>query len=191
VFIHQASVALQKRRAEEELKRSHDQQTLKLLEYERDLIRAHEILEIEIAEHRYTNRELMKQQQFAHLCYSLMDIAVIGIDRNGRILHSNSHASALLGYPATEMAGRGWSDSFVPPPLKPDVDALIEKVAQGGFESVVSLKPTITADGSELEMIWLFKRVKSEKDSKTRLLLMGERPPGAKVVALYRHLQAL
>jgi PAS domain S-box-containing protein len=191
VFIQQASVALQKHMTEEELKNAYHERTRRLIEHEHDLVRTHEILELEIAEHRYTRRELMKQRELTHLCYNLMDIFVIGIDRHGRIFRINPNGSALLGMPENEIVGRSWVDSFIPSRFRADFSILMEKIGQGRVDATISLKPVVTADGGELELIWLIKRLKDEKASPESFLLLGERPPGAKVMVLYHNLHTL
>ncbi len=83
----------------------------------------------------------------------LMPLAAIDLDERGRVRSWNHAAERIFGYSEEEAAGRNVVELLVPPDIKPEVDALVERLNLGEIIST-HVNRNLRKDGREIVCEW-------------------------------------
>jgi PAS domain S-box-containing protein len=100
-------------------------------------------------------------------------LAVVGLDRDGRVNYANPQFLALTGYAASEVHGQDWFDRFVPPrlrpPLRPPFHELLEREFRPHCEG-----PILTGAGTERVVAWSNTLLRGDDGSLAGTLSIGK-----------------
>ena len=128
-FVMQASVALQRRQAEEALRKAHDELETRVEERTRELAEANAELQNEITERKRAEEALRESER------RLRDIAENALswiwetDANGKITHASPVIEKILGYAPEEVLEKDFRELFHPEDREVMVKAVNETYA--------------------------------------------------------------
>lgn len=143
----------ERRRAEEELRKSHEELETRVRERTVELVTANKSFLDEIAERKRTEEELRKERDFSSSLVQASPTFFVAIDPVGRTLMMNDAMLSALRYTIDEVAGRDYLSNFVPESDRSTLSGIFEQL-------IKSKKPTInenrvlTKDGRELLIEW-------------------------------------
>ena len=103
---HTARDITLRRRAEEALKRAHDELERRVEERTAELLRANERLAVEIEERREAEEEVRQSQERYHSLFTAMAEGVVLQAADGAIVACNAAAERILGLSTDQMMGR-------------------------------------------------------------------------------------
>jgi len=147
-FVRQASVALQRRQAEEALQKAHDNLEMRVKERTTELTRSNESLKVEIIERKKAEEALRESEEkfrtFMETASDLMHIA----DKDGNFTYVNEAMAGTLGYSKEDMIGMHITKVLSKKTLEKDFKLELEKLLTKGE---ISIEPKwVTKDGREL-----------------------------------------
>ncbi|MBU4263555.1 MAG: PAS domain S-box protein [Proteobacteria bacterium] len=135
--LKEANELIKRNRAEQELKKYHEQLEELVRERTAELSSTIDQLKHEICERRRAEKEREKtEEQFRLLVEGVMDYAIFMIDPAGRVLSWNEGAERIKGYRADEIFGRHFSSFYTEEDVKQGKPANHLKIAdeQGSYE---------------------------------------------------------
>ncbi len=136
--------AMQRQRADEELRRAHNLLEQRVMERTAFLKVTNRRLHEEIAERERTEETLRKERDFSSAILDTVGAIVVVLDPQGRLVRCNRYCEQVMGYLETEIKGRYVWDTF----LEPHVVARVQPV----FRELLASK-----GGSKYENHWLTK----------------------------------
>lgn len=124
--------AIERKRAEEELRRARDKLEEHVADRTDALQATNRRLSDEILERRVAERILRRERDFTSAVLDTVDALVVAFDRDGRIFRINRACEQATGYGAEEVNGRmSWED-FVPPDEHDTVRRVFNELTAGG-----------------------------------------------------------
>lgn len=85
----------------------------------------------------------------------IMDQLLLGLDVEGRIVLANRRACEVLGRSETELLGRDWFESCLPPTWRRTARGVFQRVVGGDLEPARRHEnPVLTAAGTERLVLW-------------------------------------
>lgn len=106
---------LQRRRAEESLRRAYDELEARVQERTSELASVNKALVAEITERMETERSLRaSEERFRLLVEGTQDYAIFLLDREGLVASWNAGAARVIGYKADEIIGRSFARLYLP-----------------------------------------------------------------------------
>ena len=126
----------------------------------------------EIANHKKTENELLKERNFAEGLIDTAQAIILVLDEEGKIIKFNPFLEKLSGYTLEEMKGKDWFSNFLPPSniekIKLQFKTAINDVqSQGIVDSIV------TKNGNLLSIEWFDKTLKDNNGKTIGLLAIG------------------
>ncbi len=103
------------KRAEEELRKVHDELEIRVQERTGELARANRALQGEIDERKRAEETLRKERDFSGAVLDTAGALVVVLDKDGRITRFNRACEALTRYSAAEVLDRVFWDFLIPP----------------------------------------------------------------------------
>jgi len=113
-FIKQASVALQRRQAEEALQKAHEQLEIRVKERTKELAQANEQLRAEITERKRMEEETRKTRDEYLAVTNLTGDIIVKVDVEGRWTFLNDGACRFWSKPRKELLGNAFVDYLHP-----------------------------------------------------------------------------
>lgn len=187
-FVNQASVALLRHNAEENLTTAHRELEEQLFEHTRALSNANEILNLESIERKFIWRSLKKQSALLFSLLNILNIIIVGTDTDGRITLINERGSNLFQHTFEDAAGARWYDLIASASFRKEAQMLHEKVRQGYSRGDILMRRFVTRLGEEKELVFHLKRACDERGVLNEIYLFGEEPPGRNVLLLSKNL---
>ncbi len=148
------AIAIQRRQAEEDLKRHSDR--LEALVKKRTV-------ELEIAKN--------KAQQYLDIA----GVILVAIDADRRVTLINQKGCEILRSTAGEIIGKDWFETFIPPNIRQDVIQAFHRIMSGEIEPVEYFEnPVLTQDGQERLIAWHIAILRDDGGNIVGTLSSGE-----------------
>ncbi len=109
----------------------------------------------DVTEQRRTEQALREQRDRAQLYLDVVEVAVVIVGADERVLLINRKGSRLLGYREDEIVGRNWFDSFIPAEARDEVRSIFRELMAGHVGGAEYYEnPIVTARGEERLIAW-------------------------------------
>ncbi|MCK5585988.1 PAS domain S-box protein, partial [Candidatus Bipolaricaulota bacterium] len=109
----------------------------------------------DITERRQAEGALEQERNRTQTYLDVAAVAMIALDREGRMTLVNLQGAKLLGYSEEELLGRDWFETCLPIRLRKDVRDVFEKLMAGVVDPVEHYEnPILTRDGEERIVAW-------------------------------------
>jgi PAS domain S-box-containing protein len=178
MFVGQAVSVLQKRHVANLIRTSFEDLEGRVQERTQDLIRANEVLSMEIIGQKYAMKDSQFQRALAAECFNRLEGAAFGVDEEGRIQIANQKACKLLGYTCGELRGRVWIDEVVAPVSQREALSISMGLSSGNPVNSSSFRGSLlTRDGDECTQHWHARVLVDERGLYGGLLWTGEGIP--------------
>ena len=126
----------------------------------------------DITERKRTEEELRRERDFAASLLDTVQVIVLMLDCEGRIVYINRYMEDLSGYQSEEVRGKDWFSTFLPPGDSDRVRALFRQ-ATADIQTRGNVNPIVTKDGRRREIEWHDKTLKDAAGNTTGLLAVG------------------
>jgi len=109
----------------------------------------------EVERRRLVEGALKQERNRAQTYLDVAAVAMIALDKEGRMTLVNRQGAKLLGYSDGELLGRDWFETCLPNRLRQDVRDIYEKLMAGIRDPVEHYEnPILTRDGEEKIIAW-------------------------------------
>ena len=157
-FIRQASVALQRRKAEEEIMRYRDQLEQLVEARTSDLRRTNELLEQEVIERKTTELMLRESEKHYRLLAENVSDIILTLDMDFRFTFVSSSVKRVLGYSMQDILSMTVKDIMTPSSYKASINVLrnewkIQKTIEAKSHRTITLELEIYKKNRSI--IWL------------------------------------
>ncbi len=175
VAIENALLYSKRRKAEEALRKAHDELEMRVKDRTLELSKANAILEKEISVRRQAEKALEKINKFLrNILNSSFSISIVSTDLDHNILFWNKGAENLFGHKAEEMVGRKGIDELYPDDeTKKDVDEIRSLILKEKKAISREIRE-VTKNGKELWINLNLSPRFDEKGNVTGILGIGE-----------------
>lgn len=126
------------------LRQSREELEIRVEERTRELARANQGLEIEIAERKRSEEEMRRSESWLHSLIGTTQDAVLSIDRRGCVVLFNPGAERIFGYAAEEIVGRKVNE-LMAEPYASEHDGYIARYERTGEARAIGRIRTVTA----------------------------------------------
>lgn len=85
----------------------------------------------------------------------LVQVMIVALDREGKVIYINNKTSEILGYEEEEIVGKNWFENFIPKRINRELREVFKKVISGNIEPTEYYEnPVVTKDGRERLIAW-------------------------------------
>jgi two-component system sensor kinase FixL len=84
----------------------------------------------------------------------LAEIIFLTLAPDGAVSHINEYGARLLGYTPVEIAGKSWTERFVPAGNRADTEQIFAAEKASGRDSFHHQYPVLARDGREITILW-------------------------------------
>ena len=120
-----------------------------------DLIRANDLLQQEVAEHRKTEAALQRERDKIQEYLDVAGVMLIVIDNGQKLRLINRKGYDILKCREPDALGRDWCETFVPDHSRDGVRQVISGLLQGQVERYEYYEnPVVSTDGKERLIAW-------------------------------------
>jgi PAS domain S-box-containing protein len=129
-------------------------------------------LEAEGARRERSEELLRKEHDFLESLLQTVQVIVLVLDQNARIVRFNPYMEELSGYRLEEVRGREWFETFLP---RRDRDRIrgVFGTAVGGTQTRGNVNPIVTKGGQECQIEWYDTRLRDGEGRVAGLLSVG------------------
>jgi two-component system cell cycle sensor histidine kinase/response regulator CckA len=165
----------ERKQAEEEMSKAHDELELRVQERTAELQEANIKLETEVAERRRTEKALKKERDRAQQYLGIIGTALVIIGADQKVSLINKKGCGILGYKENEIVDKNWFDSFILERIRDNVKTVFKKLTAGEVEPVEYYEnPVLTKSGEERLIAWHNTLLKDESGRNIAALSSGE-----------------
>ncbi len=126
----------------------------------------------DITERKRVEEALRRERNFVSGLIDTAQVIVLVLDPTGRIVRYNAFFEELSGRKLSEMIGKDWVTSFLPPEThlaaRERLRALVAGTPLGGI-----VTPIVTVDGTEREIAWWYRMLREGGGGNPGLLAIG------------------
>lgn len=126
----------------------------------------------QLARQRQTDRELLREQQFANEVLETAEAIILILDLDGRVVRFNPYFTQLTGWKLDDLKGRDWFDACVLEKDRIWLRELFVSTAAGSHSSGV-LNSIVTTDGRQRQIRWSNSMLKGHDGKKVSVLAIG------------------
>ncbi len=179
-----------RKRAEEMLRRAHDELERRVKERTAELAEANEELQAEIAERKRAEEELRETEERYRNLFDNANDAVITTNLQDRITSWNGSAERIFGWKAYEIVGKKLPELIIPSDMKDEKEKIIHDALSGkditGIETArlrkdgsridvsLTISPIINAHGDIIGLSGIIRDI-TERKKMDEILLQNER----------------
>ncbi len=99
--------------------------------------------------------EFMEQRNLAQKYLDVVDVMVVGLDAQGRVVLINRKGCEVLGYSEEEIMGSDWIEDFIPVRIQDEIKGVFERLMSGTGETIPYYENlVITRGGVERLVAW-------------------------------------
>jgi diguanylate cyclase (GGDEF)-like protein/PAS domain S-box-containing protein len=150
----------ERKRAEETLKRAHDELNQKVIE---------------------RTEALKAERDRAQRYLDIAGVMFVALSRDQRVSLINQKGCEVLGYSEDEIIGRNWFDHFIPPEDRESVKEVFDRLLKGDIEPVEYYEnPVLTRYGEHRVIAWHNSVIRDEAGEILEMLSSGEDITGSK-----------
>lgn len=164
--------AMERKRAEEALRRSHDELERRVAERTAALAEANRSLEAEIAEHRRAEERLMKEHAFNDALLDTVGTLILVLDPEGRITRVNRTCEQLTEYTFAEVRSRYFWDLLVSGEEVPEVINAFSDILAGRIPDPLESR-WVMKDGSRRNIVWSAAALPDEFGKTEHIIVSG------------------
>lgn len=139
ILVRVIRYAVERQRADEELRRAHDLLEQRVTERTAFLKLTNRRLHEEISEREHTERILRRERDFSAALFDTVGAIVVVLDRHGCIVRCNRHCERVTGYTEDEIRGRAVWDVYLDPAevkqVKPIFAELLARKSENKYEN--------------------------------------------------------
>ncbi|HEV2387723.1 MAG TPA: PAS domain S-box protein [Candidatus Acidoferrales bacterium] len=162
-----------RKRLEEDLRLSQRDLEARVAARTAELVRANRALEQEIAQRRRAQDDLSRERDRARSYLDIAGVALLALDRAGRITLINIRGQTLLGYSESELLGKNWFETCMPAHVRAEAMGTFQKLLGG--ELVEHWEgPVLTRGGEERLVYWYNSLVRDPVGNILGTLSSGE-----------------
>jgi PAS domain S-box-containing protein len=107
----------------------------------------------DVTARRQAEEALRKERDFSQAIINTVQMVVLLLDPDGRVLRFNPYFERLTGWRLDEVRGRNWFDTFLPEDHRPAVRAVFHR-AIGGEPTRGNVNPVLMKGGGCREVEW-------------------------------------
>ncbi|MCF8033771.1 MAG: PAS domain S-box protein [Desulfarculaceae bacterium] len=109
----------------------------------------------DISELKNKESELRRERDRAQQYLDTAQVILLALDSRGRVLLINRAGSAILGYSVTELTGKDWFETCLPPDRSSEVRRVFESIVKGEAEPLSQMENLVlTKDGQRRTVVW-------------------------------------
>ncbi|MFH1594128.1 MAG: PAS domain S-box protein [Candidatus Omnitrophota bacterium] len=124
-------------------------------------------------ERKKMEEELRRQKDFAESIVKTVQVIILVLDVDGRIIRFNQHMEKISGYSLKEVQGKDWFTTFLPERDQKRIRELFLK-AISNIQTHGNVNVIIAKDGREREIEW-YDRILRDADGRVSgLLVIGQ-----------------
>jgi PAS domain S-box-containing protein len=132
-------------------------------------------LEQQLEERRQGELALRTEKETAQRYFDTAAVMLLVVGTDMRVQRINRKGCQLLGYDEHEIIGRNWSDTFIPPDLRPEIALMAEKVLRGEMLPPSTYEnPVVTKSGEHRLISWQNALLHDEQGRLCAFLSSGE-----------------
>ena len=135
LLIRSILYAMERKHAEEALRRAHDEMEQRVMERTAQLSLSYDLLLKEIEERKHAEKALQKSEFRYRTIVEMTNEGIWSLDRDFRIVFINKKGAEMLGYRSEEMLGRRITDFVLEDDLA-DHQGMIQALSHGTSESL-------------------------------------------------------
>jgi len=107
----------------------------------------------DVTERKQAEERLKQERDRAQTYLDVAAVAMVALDRDGRITLVNHQAMAMLGYSEEELLGEDWFDTCLPERVRSHVHSVFEQLMSGEAEQTEYFENTVLRKGGEERII--------------------------------------
>ncbi len=162
------------KRAQEELKRAHDNLEIKVQERTKELKNANMALEREIEERKKVEKALYREKIIAQTYLDIAGVVLVAINRDLTISLINRKGIEIVGYSEDEIIGKSFID-FIPERFKVELTNIAIQIILGENEQFEYYEgPILTKNGEERLISWHIAVIRDDEGNFINALVSGE-----------------
>ncbi len=143
--------------------------------HQEDVIVGFLLSSYDITTHLENEARLIIERDRAQQYLDIAGVVLVAINNQGSVVLINRKGTDLLGYRESEILGRNWFDSFLPPRIGPAVKQVFGQLIAGEIEPVEYYEnPVVTRDGEERLIAWRNTTLRDANGGITATLSSGE-----------------
>ncbi|WP_291994471.1 PAS domain S-box protein [Candidatus Accumulibacter sp. ACC003] len=108
----------------------------------------------DITERQQATAALRRETTWSESIIRSAPTLILGLGRSGEIVLFNDYAEKLSGFARDEVIGKSWSELFIPPVDRHEIEAIIEQAIESGEVVPFKEHPILVRDGSERLISW-------------------------------------
>ncbi|MFK5926398.1 MAG: PAS domain S-box protein [Desulfuromusa sp.] len=129
-------------------------------------------LHVDISQRKKTEQAFLEERSFTTSLIDTAQMIVLILDIEGRIRRINPYMEGITGYQQSEVKGKDWFDTFLPPADHTEIRAVFKK-AVNNIEIKGLINPIVAKDGREIMVEWYNKTLKDADGSIIGVLSLG------------------
>jgi two-component system, NtrC family, sensor kinase len=129
----------------------------------------------DVTERNQYEKQLKQERDLAKRYLDLAGVMIINLDVEQKVSLINKKGCQILGYPEEQILGKRWSDNFLPPRLKEEVNRVFNDLMAGNVLPLENFEnPVLTGSGEEKIIAWHNTLIKDASGRITVVLCSGE-----------------